>query len=188
MATVKVKIRIRDAEFEAEGSRDDVDSMLAIWWAKIVDPNRKEPEINESTGTQLAKPKRSKNGRSRPVSIPGEPVVIAAKFDTNKLANKIKENAKAAVLTEKIWHQADRYNKIALVCMLAGEPLTSGDICKVLSALQIKITLSGVSAALSKNSTKFLNSAPRKAGGAIARYSLTLAAEAALKKLIDATS
>ena len=112
MATVKVKIRIRDAEFEAEGSRDDVDSMLVIWWAKIVDPNRKEPEINESTGTQLAKPKRSKNGRSRPVSIPSELVVIAAKFDTNKLANKIKENAKAAVFTEKIWHQADRYNKI----------------------------------------------------------------------------
>lgn len=188
MATVKVKIRVQDAEFEAEGSRDDVDSMLEIWWEKVLGHNRDQPIPKNSIGEQISKPRRSKVNRSRQASSASESTSATPKFDTNRLANEIKQNSRAVVFTEKVWHQTDRYNKIALVCMLARQPLTSGEICKVLAALQIKIALSGVSNALAKNSTKFLNSAPRKSGGEIARYSLTSTAEVALKKLIDATS
>ena len=40
MAIVKVKIRMKDAEFEAEGSREDVDAMLGVWWDKVLkEPN-----------------------------------------------------------------------------------------------------------------------------------------------------
>ena len=119
---------------------------------------------------------------SQEAGITGEP-----KFDANRLTNAIKQDARAALLDTKVWHTNDRYNKVALVCSLAKEALTSGDIQRVLAGLQIKMSLPAVSTTLAKNSSKFLTSVPRKqGGGGPARYTLTATAEAALQKVISA--
>lgn len=189
MGTVKVKIRVHDAEFEAEGSREDVDAMLGVWWSKVLLDPSSPADTQVTPASPAAKPpKKSRAAKLRPASTSDGTGSDAPKFDANQLANRIKQLPNSAVLSEKIWHKSNRYNKVALVCKLAGEPLTSGDIHRVLSALRIKISLSGVSHALSNNSGKFLHSNPRKAGGTIVRYELTSAAAAELDQVINAAN
>lgn len=186
MGTVKVKIRINEAEFEAEGSRDDVDGMLGVWWEKVLSlPDSLEKSAADDP-IEASSAKKSRVSKSRSRRAPKQDTTDSQKFDANALANRIKQLPNAEVLTQHVWHEKDTYNKVALVCLLAEQPLTSGDIHRVLTSLQIKIDLPRVSTTLKKNATKFLNSAPRKLGGAAPRYELTSAAAGALRQVIDA--
>ena len=187
MGSVKVRIRIDNSEFEAEGSRDDVDTMLGVWWEKVLTQSE-EPNEASRLPTDAAKAKRPKAAKSRTNPAANGRSADNEKFDANQLANKIKQLPNASALTKSVWHTKDRYNKVALVCMMANQALTSGDIHRVLEALQIKIGLPAVSVAISKNANKFLNSAPRKAGGTVPQYTLTSAAAAALQQVIDDAS
>lgn len=189
MASLKVKIRLDNAEFEAEGARADIDSLLATWWEKVLAlPEGASLDLPAGLPAKTGSRGKPKKARARTVptqetGISGEP-----KFDANRLTNAIKQDPRAALLDAKVWHATDRYHKIALVCFLAKEALTSGDIQRVLAGLQIKMSLPAVSTTLAKNSSKFLTSVPRKqGGGGPARYTLTATAGAALQKVISAT-
>jgi hypothetical protein len=72
----------------------------------------------------------------------------------------------------------DSYNKIALILWISDTPLTSGQIHRVLEALDVRMGLPQVSKGLRANISKFLTSAKRQAGGPPATYRLSAQAKA----------
>lgn len=167
---VKIKLRAGVREIEVEGPRADVDALLERWWNEN-DSSTKA----DSTDAEVEDPKvqRQKKKRSRPIQRETESNAENT-FDANALANQIKERQDFDRLTRKVIHaKGDRYNKVALVLWAAGEPLTSGQIHRVLDALDIRISLPNVSDTLKANMNKFLTSVQRRAGGPPASYRLS---------------
>jgi len=99
-------------------------------------------------------------------------------FDPNSIANQIKERKDFGNLQQKILHKKDSYNKIALILWISDTPLTSGQIHRVLEALDVRMGLPQVSKGLRANISKFLTSAKRQAGGPPATYRLSAQAKA----------
>ncbi|MFT4122115.1 hypothetical protein [Bradyrhizobium sp.] len=162
---VKIKLRVGVREIEVEGPRADVDALLERWW----DENGSSTKV-DSTDVEIEAPKKK---QLRSIQRKTESNTENA-FDANALANQIKERQDFDRLTKKVIHaKGDRYNKVALVLWAAGEPLTSGQIHRVLDALDIRISLPNVSNTLKANMSKFLTSVQRRAGGPPASYRLS---------------
>ena len=86
-------------------------------------------------------------------------------------------------------HKKDVYNKLALVCMYADKPLTSGQVTKVLNALDVKADQGQISNMIKKNSGKFTASAARKKGGVIRpKYKLTSHARSDFETFLNGKS
>lgn len=63
--------------------------------------------------------------------------------------------------------------------------MTSGEIHKVLSCLNVKIALSNLSNTISRNNTKLIHEGRRRRGGSTARYRLTASARADFEELLS---
>lgn len=181
---VKIRLRSGAREIEIEGTKEDVDELLTSWWAnEDRGPGDATPTDANAASKIDTKPKLKKRARRLPQapkpSVEGE----IALFDTNKIANDIKEDKRFALIQEKIIHgKADYYNKSAFVCWYLNEALTSGQIHKVLLALHIKIDLPRVSEALKKNIGNFITSGKRERGAKASTYRLTSWAHAEFEK------
>jgi hypothetical protein len=90
----------------------------------------------------------------------------------------MKDNARYQEFAAKILHQSNRYNKVAFVVWFVDQPLTSGEIQKVLSALDDKMSLPNVSMTLKNESAKFMLTSVRTSGGLPPKYKLTAKARA----------
>jgi hypothetical protein len=173
--TLRMKLQIGSRKVSAEGSRADVEAMIEKWWPSLIS---QEIEENESEQKTSSKRTSSTKRLSRPKAPSSKPSDEAGSFDVNALANLIKEHESSEAIVEKIINaKGDYFHKVALVLWVADEPLTSGQIHKVLEALDVKIDLPSVSKALKNNSANFITSSQRKAGGKPSDYRLTAKAK-----------
>jgi hypothetical protein len=178
-AIVKIKLRAGVREIEIEAVRSDVDSLLERWWQE-----HHSLTDTEATDGDTSAPTLLKQKKKRPRSALKDAVSDAdGAFDPNAMANQIKEHQSFDLIAKKIVHaRGDRYNKIALVLWIAEKPLTSGQIHRVLEALDVRISLPNVSDTLKANMSKFLTSVQRRAGGPPANYRLSAQAKADFEK------
>ncbi len=159
---MRAKLKSGNYEIEAEGRKAEVDKLLEDWWKRlnVANPAREAPAPKRSP---KAKGRTSHSGNG------GD----GTNFDPIPLTNTIKEDARHSTYEAHVLHKKDMYNKIALVCLVAGKPLTSGEIAKTLQALDLKADQGNVSRAIKANSGKFLSTSVRKKGAAPPRYKLT---------------
>ena len=162
-----------------EGNRSDVDDLLSKWWTSV---DSAQTENETETENSIERTARTPKRKNRPAAARSARGAISADsesaFDPNSIANQIKERKDFGNLQQKILHKKDSYNKIALILWISDTPLTSGQIHRVLEALDVRMGLPQVSKGLRANISKFLTSAKRQAGGPPATYRLSAQAKA----------
>jgi hypothetical protein len=110
-----------------------------------------------------------------------------AELEPNSIANRIKESEHFQFIEKKIIHvRGDYGNKAAFVLWFANKPLTSGQICRALTALHIKVRLPNISDALKGNSAQLIQSGKRERGAAPITYNLTARARSEFEKWLFA--
>ena len=108
----------------------------------------------------------------------------SASDGANELVNRMKQRADFAVLTEKVIHERDLWNKIRLVLFLADGAMTSGEIQAVLAGLNLKTDVPAVSKKLKAKHASLVSSGPRKKG-TVARYKLSGPARSETEKWVN---
>lgn len=176
--TVKVRLRSGEAEIEIEGSRGDVDQLLELWWQPARINPASASSASNSKSTSKGKRSSPQTATSTSSSEPSE-----ATIDVNAIANRVKESEHFSAIERKILHAPrERYNKVAFPIWFADQPLTSGDIHRLLLALGVRIDLPAVSIGLKSNLKKLTTDRARKQGGAPAAYQLTSKARSDFEK------
>gem|GEM_PF-4519001 len=104
------------------------------------------------------------------------------------IVNAIKQHPKFPMLRSKVLNSKSRFEKVALICHMAGQPLTSGEIQNVLYSLGVKMNVPGVSTVIDRKPEAFMSRQGRKLGGAPARYELTSHAADGILELINGSS
>lgn len=172
---LKVRLRSGEAEIEIEGSRGDIDQLLELWWPPA---RTNAPFGSNSKNPPKVKRPSKPTAKSASSSEPAE-----ATLDVNAIANLVKESEHFSAIENKILHApGQRYNKLAFAIWFVDQPLTSGDIHRLLSALGVRIDLSAVSVGLKTNLKKLTTDKARKKGGAPAAYQLTSKARSDFEK------
>lgn len=175
MAMIKLRLRHGNREIEVEGSRNDVDELLNVWWAvKTTDDGGDGDDGDDEVEASAVR--RSRNGRKKSRSPSMPPSGNGAKFDSQPLVNAMRENQQYDLWETKVLHAKDALAKVKLVCWYAKQPLTSGDIHRVLGGLDVRISLPRVSEAIKRGISNFTQDGAR-VNGAIVRYKLTGKAE-----------
>ncbi|MCI9882011.1 MULTISPECIES: hypothetical protein [Methylobacterium] len=162
---VKIKLRSGSREIEIEASRSDVDELLAAWW--IVTDHGVEEAAAKRDELPIGAPSiippdrkpvtRKKTAAKRSNSSAGQS--NASAWDPNDLANKIKEHPNFSAVEKKVIHaENDFYNRSAFIISQADEPMSSGQVHKVLEALHVRVGLPRISTALSNNKRHFITS------------------------------
>ncbi len=163
---MKLKLKSGEQEIEVEGSKAEIDGMLEHWWS----PQHKDSAQGGLGAKKLKKAKKSAI-KQKPFSSSDND--DESNFDPIVITNAIKEDPQNSAYQTHVLHKKNMYNKIALVCLHADQPLSSGEIAKTLHALDIKADQGNVSNSIKANSGRFLSTSARKKGGAVPRYKLT---------------
>lgn len=190
MSDMKVRIKFGNAEIEVEGAKTDVEAVLGTWWLNISEKDAgavDEAELHLDGQDAVPKRQATKRSTKKSPATSGS-AAIDEKFDANGFANRVKQAPGFPRFREAVLHGTSAYDKVALMCYLSDEPLTSGDIQRTLNALGVKMSIPNVSNLLAKRSSDFMNSVPRKLGGTVARYQLTSHAKAKFEATLNATS
>lgn len=168
---IKVRIKRGAAEIEIEGAHAIVEAALEKWWPRLYGATTATDEADEGPPEPVTRIPKSQRRRAKraPSSGPNE----RPRFDPTPWVNKMKEDSRFTAFEEKVLHKSDRLNKILLVCWFVDQPLTSGEIQKILVTLGVKLSLAHVSTALSSNSSSFITTGQRQRGGEPIRYTLT---------------
>ncbi|MCK4624519.1 MAG: hypothetical protein KAV00_04355 [Phycisphaerae bacterium] len=107
--------------------------------------------------------------------------------DITAIVNRLKDQENYTLIQDRVLHKKDLWNKMRMVFLLVDDYLTSGDIHKVIAALDVKVSLSSVSIKMKDMIGSLLTSAPRKAGGAPTRYKLSGPAKSSAQKWFNET-
>jgi hypothetical protein len=172
---VKIRLQRGDRSIDVEATTyEEASKIIDRYWN--IEP--------VSTGSQRAEPRKvAKTKTSR--SNTGEKSESAdSKINAADWANKIKEDDQLKVFEEKILHKDDVYNKTAFVSWFLEDIfITSGDIHRILEALNVKIEMGTISNCLKRTSRNFIiqNGQSKKAK----RYKLTGPSRKEVQKLID---
>lgn len=152
----------------------EVTEILSKYWvAADTGAVAKIDEGTDHVETTKPKPPKSRPKRSNTGVVSQADSAVRASSDAEKVANDIKSHADFAILKAKVLDvQGDWINKCRMVAMVAGVPITSGDVHRVLTTLRIRSVLSTLSRTLSGNSTEFLTK-----GSNPVKYEMTSAAE-----------
>ncbi|MHA7813828.1 MAG: hypothetical protein ACX94C_10595 [Phycisphaerales bacterium] len=169
--TEKVRVRIRDGEFEieAEGPQSFVQETVAEWVESVKNGieqrvKDKKPATRKSSGkTKQSGSKTSK--RAVPKDAEDD-------FDSQTLVNQIREDGQCEMFERKVLDARSRINKAKLILWYADRHLTTGQIAKVLSGLGVKIGTPGISTAINNHLNDFLQDGTRTKG-AVIKYKLT---------------
>jgi hypothetical protein len=177
-SNVKLRLRAGDFEIEVEGTHTDVVAILEKYWT----PTASSGGSDVPQKRQPARPKRS-NARARAASADADADDDNddSLFDAHKLANEMKQDDRFEAFTEKVLHQRDQWNKIALVLWYAKREMTSGAIQKVLSSLNVRMKRQNVTKVMARETSKLLSDVPRKPGAKVP-YRLESRASAAFEK------
>lgn len=169
---MKVKIVIGDKSIELEGTNAEISAVLDAYWFPSQEPQvaGKTEQGTQSPGARAPKNKR----RTRTPLDPGKTGTISKlqSYDPMPLVNKIKAQPDFAKLEKGILHKTDRWKLCQLVLAVSEAELTSGQICKVLTQLKVKVTLPALSTALSNNNSCLQHDKAIKKGS-IPLYQLT---------------
>ncbi|MET3898329.1 hypothetical protein ABIB57_002278 [Devosia sp. UYZn731] len=138
---------------------------------------------SEKPADEAASGKTRSKSKRKPPSGGGDAGNKSVVLDAELTANKIKTDQRFSAIKTKILDVGNEWiSKCKLVALVSGEPVTSGDVYRVLTQLRIKSALSTLSKTLSGNSTDFLTT-----GSNPVKYELTAAAQQAFEKwLADA--
>jgi hypothetical protein len=102
-------------------------------------------------------------------------------FDAHKLATEMKQDDKFQLFIARVLHQRDQWNKIALVLWFADTPLTSGQVQKVLTSLNVRMKRQNITKVMGREHAKLISDKPRTSGAKVP-YRLESKADAAFEK------
>jgi len=176
MASV-IKLRLKDGEreIEVEGVKEDIDSILDRWWlggAFLPDDIRDQGENRVTPPAKKKTPRRARKVAKEKKETPPQ----SPELEPHAVANRVKEDERFDRIQKKILHvAADYIHKAAFVLWFVNKPLSSGQVHKILQALDIRVGQPRVSEALKDHS--FIASGQRARGVSV-EYRLTARAKA----------
>ncbi|QYC10349.1 hypothetical protein [Brevundimonas nasdae] len=154
--SMRVSLKRGSQAVEIEGTLKEIQEILDQWWT--TDPSAIDDAEDDTDVGNKPETKPAKARKRRPVRKT-ESVSTKDNFDPRIMANAIKEHAKFEIFREKIiLGSANRTQKSKFVIWHADTPMTSGQVQKVLQALDVKIDASNVSRGLSSARTDFITS------------------------------
>jgi len=179
VSMVKIHLRSGSREIEIEATRSDVDALLEAWWRSA--PSNEGTASEHDSGEAEAERKTKRTPKKRPQSQnpngSGQSGPLPHQF-----ANEIKQHADFDTYSKKIINAPrDPKNKVFFVLWFTDRPLTSGDVYRILEALDVKVGLPKVSTIFKDNSGSFITDGKRQAGGPPVTYRLTAAAKTAFE-------
>lgn len=171
-AIVKIKLRVGNKEFEGEGTKADIIDLLEKFWVVHEDGPRdsaeEEEDAQQNDKKKASKPKTARTRATRASTKSSD----NDGFDAPSLANDIKGLDEFPLISKKIVHaKAVLFQKGALILRYGNDPLTSGQIKKVLDVLGVKVSLGNLSRALAQNMSSLMTDAARSDGKP--KYKLT---------------
>lgn len=150
---LKVHITRRESSILVEGDKIEVDAILRDYWKPSDEPFFR-PHL---TDLGIDGNKGDLQGTDRPTSSAEGKAVAGRTIDAIELANRIKSDPRFEAINSKVLSlPANWINKCKMVALIADQPITSGDVKRVLDRLRIKSNLPTLSMALSQNSADFL--------------------------------
>jgi hypothetical protein len=162
-------------EFEGEGPREDLESILERWWKPLNSVADESEEQADGTDPELKKARKSKAAvkRKPPSTVRSNNDVSS--FDAVTIANELKSGGNWSKYNTKIVVAPGRlYEKAAMVLQSSDEPLTSGEIAKVLEVLGVKADRGNLSNSLKDNLSNLITDSSRSSGKP--KYKLTASA------------
>lgn len=148
---MRVSLKRGSHAVEIDGTLAEVQEILSQWWAPDSAATMEDSdEDGETAGPAVSKPAKPRRRKAaRKVESTSKDT-----FDPKAFANAIKEDAKFEKFREKIiLGAANRTLRAKFVVWHADAPMTSGQVQKVLQALDVKIDNSSVSRGLSSART-----------------------------------
>ncbi|PZN96007.1 MAG: hypothetical protein DCF29_23940 [Alphaproteobacteria bacterium] len=151
---MRVSLKRGSHAVEIEGTLAEVHQILDKWWtfesSSDGDPDDEESlspkaEVKSGKSRQRKSPRKAENGGTKDT------------FDPRTIANAIKEDSRFDQFREKIiLGNPNRTLRAKFVLWHADAPMTSGQVQKVLQALDVKIDTSTVSRGLSSARSDFI--------------------------------
>lgn len=175
LETIQIRLQRGDSEIEVQGTRKDVDELLAKWWTTSNGLKSKDPT---KLGIRAGDKSRKARGRGTRKRLQTES--DDSGFDPVSHANAIKESDDYGSI-ERMLRSRSRWCRVSAVLALVDSPLTSGEIHKILGQLNVKMSLPHVSQTLKDNSKSLLTDGVRRRGVAV-RYSLSSSAKQAFAR------
>lgn len=159
--------------FTSENVQQAAFNLLVRTLGVEVSPDESEQgECAARISSEKKKPLRKVKSHSR--ATEAEPVGEEGGLDITKIANTLKEREDFSRIGERVLRKKDLWNKIRLVLLTATDPLSSGEITKVLrEGLEVKTSQSSVSTCLGDNDGDLIRTAPRRKGGNRPRYRIS---------------
>lgn len=164
---VKIRLTTDTREIEVEGTRNDVDELLAAWW-KRVEVDTDEGGAEEEPSKSRVPRKAARRASPRKASSGDD----SKAFDPQPTVNDMREEKQFETWEINVLHTKDLLAKIKLVCWYFEQPMTSGEIHKTLTALNIRTHQPNISSAIKRNISDFTQDNARTKG-AVIRYKLT---------------
>lgn len=162
---LKVDIRIGKARIILEGTSEEVDSILERHW----EPHAENLILHDARGSNSSEENENSSKEAKGKTKPRARKPSSSKAATKgseesqkleeELANKIKsDNNFPSINSKFITGKATVLDRCKLVIYFSEQPLTSGNIQRVLTRLNIKTSLPTVSRTLSGKSADFITS------------------------------
>lgn len=151
---MRVSLKRGSHAVEVEGTLAEVQEILGKWWASDHSGSEDSEDETDPTIKSDAKPTKARKRRAvRKVESAG----TKDNFDPRAVANAIKEDANFDTFREKIiLGSPNRTLRAKFIIWHADARMTSGQVQKVLQALDVKIDTSTVSRGLSSARTDFI--------------------------------
>lgn len=182
---MRVEIQRGANRIAVDGTLDEIRAILAAYWdghsTEARSDEKSDGEPKRQKGGSAAKPRGKKRATSQ---SKGTPVGSTTNTDVNAFVNGMKDRADYELIENTILNGKDRWRKIRLIYGIADSELTTGDVHKILEALEVKMSLGGVSTVVNKNIRSLFTSETRKPG-ASPKYRLTGTAKAEFRKDIE---
>ncbi len=153
---MRVSLKRGNHTAEIEGTLEEVQEILGQWWKPESFDDDEVDDDGESPAKPDAKPAKARKRRQARKVDNGS---VKDTFDPRLIANAVKEDAKFETFREKIiLGNPNRTHRAKFVIWHADAPMTSGQVQKVLQALDVKIDTSTVSRGLSSARSDFITS------------------------------
>ncbi|MBP7704966.1 MAG: hypothetical protein KA105_06730 [Caulobacter sp.] len=151
---MRVRLQRGASSIEIDGEFSEVQQILDRWWVSSA-AEEDEPENEVPAAKQSGKGEgKARRRRSAPRAASA---VAKDGFDPRDIANKIKEDARFTTFREKIiLGDANRTQKAKFVVWFSDSPMSSGQVHKVLQAIDVGIDVSTVSKGLSAARSDFI--------------------------------
>lgn len=184
---MKFKISNGAASLSFDGDATEARMILDDFWKLVEVSDKVTDSVAPASDTTVVQrqnkptPKRAK--RKSNVSGAAANSKAQVTIDPQKLANEIKSHHHFTAVKSKIIDKKGEWlNKCKMVGYFASEPITSGDVKRLMDVFRLKCNLPTVSNTLSNNTSEFLTE-----GDNPVKYDLTGPAREEFEKWLKST-